>query len=127
MSAIITALRMQAHATPDRTALCGSQRKLSFAELMQQVDRFSEFLQTHRCRTAGLLADNGIDWVIADLASLQSGTTLVPLPPYFGEAQLRHVIEASSMDDPRLPRSGCRQDHVHLGKHRATQGRLPVR
>ena len=104
MSAIITALRMQAHATPDRTALCGSQRKLSFAELMQQVDRFSEFLQTHRCRTAGLLADNGIDWVIADLASLQSGTTLVPLPPYFGEAQLRHVIEASSMDVLMLDR-----------------------
>jgi long-subunit acyl-CoA synthetase (AMP-forming) len=73
--------------------------------LLQQVDRFSASLQAHRCRTAGLLADNGIDWIIADLAALQSGTTLVPLPPYFSESQLRHVIAASSLDTLILDRA----------------------
>lgn len=65
---------------------------------MQQVDRLAEFLQARGCRTAGLLADNGIDWVVADLAALESGTTLVPLPPYFSESQLQHVVESSLMD-----------------------------
>ena len=105
MSAIITALRMRAHAAPDRTALSGSHGELGFAALLQQVDRFSETLRAHRCRTAGLLADNGIDWIIADLAALQSGTTLVPLPPYFTESQLDHVIEASSLDTLILDRA----------------------
>ena len=98
MSAIITALRMRAHATPGRTALSGHDGELSFAELIQQVDRFAESLRAHGCQSAGLLADNSIDWAIADLAALANGTTLVPLPPYFSESQLRHVIDASSMD-----------------------------
>jgi long-chain acyl-CoA synthetase len=105
MSAIITALRLRAHATPERTALADSNGELSFAELLQQIDRFAASLQAHGCRTAGLLADNGIDWVIADLAALQSGTTLVPLPPYFSESQLGHVIEASSLDTLVLDRA----------------------
>ena len=105
MSAIITALRMRAYATPDRTALSDSNGDLSFADLLEQIDRFSGSLQAHGCRTAGLLADNGIDWVIADLAALQSGTTLVPLPPYFSESQLGHVVEASALDTLILDRA----------------------
>ena len=113
MSAIITALRLRAHATPDRTALAGSNGELSFAELLQQIDRFAGSLRAQGCQTAGLLADNGIDWVIADLAALQSGTTLVPLPPYFSESQLRHVIEAASLDTLIL--DGAWQDRFLLG------------
>ena len=98
MSGIITALRMRAQATPDQTALCDGRTELSYAELMQQVDQLAGSLQARRCRIGGLLADNGIDWVVADLAALLNGTTLVPLPPYFSESQLQHVIAASSMD-----------------------------
>ncbi len=105
MSAIITALRMRAHATPDRTALSDSHGELGFAELLQQIDRFAAALRAQGCRSAGLLADNGIDWVIADLAALQSGMTLVPLPPYFSKTQLSHVIEASSLDTLILDRA----------------------
>ncbi len=97
-SRIIAALRAQAQATPARTALCGDHGELSYAALMQQVERLAAALQEQGCRTAGLLADNGIDWVIADLAALQNGTTLVPLPPYFSESQLQHVIVSSQMD-----------------------------
>ena len=126
MSTIITALRMRAHATPDRTALADGNGELSFAELLQQIDRFAESLQAHGCRTAGLLADNGIDWVIADLAALQSGMTLVPLPPYFSESQFGHVVEASALDTlildkashQRLPRGTgfecASRDHGNL-------------
>ena len=98
MSGIISALRMHAQATPGRTALHDGNSELTYAELILQVDRFAASLRSHRCRTAGLLADNGIDWIVADLAALSNGTTLVPLPPYFSESQLHHVIEASSMD-----------------------------
>lgn len=107
MSAIITALRMRAHATPDRTALSDSHGELGFADLLQQVDRFAAALRAQGCRSAGLLADNGIDWVIADLAALQSGMTLVPLPPYFSKTQLSHVIETSSLDTLILDRAAC--------------------
>ena len=118
MSAIITALRLRAHATPGRTALSGPDGELGFAELVQQVDRLAESLRAHRCQTAGLLADNGIDWVIADLAALSNGTTLVPLPPYFSESQLMHVIDASSMDTLLVDRASYeRFPHVAAFPH----------
>ena len=107
MSAIITALRMRAHATPDRDAVADGNRVLSFAELAREVDRFSTALRTADCRTIGLLADNGIDWIITDLAALQSGASLVPLAPYFSESQLGHVIEASAMDALLIDRPSC--------------------
>jgi long-chain acyl-CoA synthetase len=98
MPAVITSLRMRAAATPDRTALSDGHSELSYAGLVREIDRLALSFQDHRCRTAGLLADNGVDWIIADLAALASGITLVPLAPYFSESQLRYVIDASSID-----------------------------
>jgi len=109
MSAIITALRTRAQETPDRAALRDGFSEISYSELVQNIDRFAESLRAHRCRIAGLLADNSIDWVVADLAALENGTTLVPLPPYFSEPQLRHVIETSSMDTVILDKVSCRR------------------
>ena len=46
----------------------------------------------------GLLADNGADWVAADLAAQQAGVVLVPLPAFFTETQIAHAVSSSGMD-----------------------------
>lgn len=51
-----------------------------------------------RPRVAGLMADNGVDWVVADLAAERAGVVLVPLPAFFTAAQLEHAVAASGMD-----------------------------
>lgn len=51
-----------------------------------------------RPRVAGLLADNGPDWITVDLAAQRTGITLVPLPAFFTPAQLVHAVTASGMD-----------------------------
>jgi long-chain acyl-CoA synthetase len=51
-----------------------------------------------RARVAGLMADNGVDWVVADLAAERAGVVLVPLPAFFTAAQLEHAVAASGMD-----------------------------
>ena len=51
-----------------------------------------------RIRVAGLLIDNGVDWVLADLAAQRAGIILVPLPQFFTAAQTAHAVEASGMD-----------------------------
>jgi long-subunit acyl-CoA synthetase (AMP-forming) len=59
-----------------------------------------------RPRVAGLIADNGADWVVADLAAQKAGVVLVPLPAFFTPAQCAHAVEASGMDallGERLP------------------------
>ena len=51
-----------------------------------------------RARVAGLMADNGVDWVVADLAAERAGVVLVPLPAFFTAGQLEHAVAASGMD-----------------------------
>jgi long-subunit acyl-CoA synthetase (AMP-forming) len=51
-----------------------------------------------RPRVVGLIADNGPDWVLADLAAQKAGVVLVPLPAFFTVAQLAHAVSESGMD-----------------------------
>ena len=65
-----------------------------------RVARMAKALTTARPRprVAGLVADNGVDWVVADLAAQSAGVVLVPLPAFFTAAQLEHAVAASGMD-----------------------------
>jgi acyl-CoA synthetase (AMP-forming)/AMP-acid ligase II len=66
--------------------------------LKERVKRLARALTRARPRVIGLLADNGFEWLAADLAAERAGVALVPLPAFFTPAQLRHVAAASAMD-----------------------------
>jgi long-subunit acyl-CoA synthetase (AMP-forming) len=68
--------------------------------LVDRVERLANGLSNAapRPRMIGLCADNGVDWVVIDLAAQAAGIPLVPLPAFFAEAQLRHVVDATGMD-----------------------------
>ncbi|MXR37686.1 AMP-binding protein [Craterilacuibacter sinensis] len=65
-------------------------------ELLAAVDAAASALAAYR--VVALAADNGCDWVIADLAALQAGVTLVPLPLFFSPAQQAHVLASSKAE-----------------------------
>jgi len=77
----------------------GAGRQLCGAALRAAIDEAALGLQP--CARAGaaigLLADNGLPWALADLAALQLGLTLVPLPDFFTDEQLRHVIRTARL------------------------------
>jgi long-subunit acyl-CoA synthetase (AMP-forming) len=45
-----------------------------------------------------LALDNGIDWVLWDLAALHAGLVCVPLPSFFSAEQQRHVLDSAGID-----------------------------
>jgi long-subunit acyl-CoA synthetase (AMP-forming) len=67
---------------------------------MRRIERLAAALQAAlpRPRVVGLLADNGADWITADLAAQEAGVVLVPLPAFFTPAQCAHAVQASGMD-----------------------------
>jgi long-chain acyl-CoA synthetase len=67
------------------------------------VAQVSAALRDAGSRVAGVLADNGTDWVTIDFAAQQAGVTLVPLPAFFTAAQLAHAITTSGMDSLFCP------------------------
>jgi len=80
--------------------------QLSYGQLCEAVNEARRSLAAMPVRRVALLASNSAGWVIADLALHLERLASVPLPVFFTDAQLRHVIEDAGIealltDDPQ--------------------------
>ncbi len=73
--------------------LSDDHRSMSYGQLLEHVKELAEWLQTQHIKRLGLLAENSLDWLIVDLAALQAGITLVPVPPFFTSAQQHELLK----------------------------------
>lgn len=64
----------------------------------EEVGRLADALRRAPPKMLGLLADNGPQWLAADLAAERAGVPLVPLPGFFTRQQMAHVIATIGMD-----------------------------
>ncbi|MEX6502262.1 AMP-binding protein [Pseudomonas zhanjiangensis] len=104
----------------ERPALSEGERCLSYRQLLDAVDQRSQLLQHLGARRVALALDNGIDWLLWDLATLRAGLVCVPVPGFFSEAQQRHVLDSAGVDcligapSPRLQALGFAESHSGL-------------
>ncbi len=72
--------------------------RLNRSELQQQVEVLASRL--HRFKFSGvvLLLDNGIDWILLDLACQLAELRVVPLPLFFSNKQIQHAISSSGVE-----------------------------
>ena len=82
----------------DAPALSEGARQLSYRQLLEQVGARADLLLRHGARRVSLALDNGIDWVLWDLACLQASLPCVPLPGFFSGDQQRHVLDSAGVD-----------------------------
>lgn len=71
---------------------------ISYKDLVKNVHLMAEYLRSLNCLRIGLYGDNSIEWIVADLAALEAGITLVPVPMFFSDDQIRHSIEQAQLD-----------------------------
>ena len=79
-------------------ALEYGETSLSYADLIADVRSFSGYLKSLNCLRVGLYGDNSLDWIVADLAALDAGITLVPIPMFFSNEQINHSIEQAQLE-----------------------------
>ena len=91
MSAVLAAVRRAARETPQRIVVTSSKGALCWTDLEAQVDLLASRL-TGDDSPVGVALDNGLDWVLADLALIASGRVSVPIPPFFTAEQRRHAL-----------------------------------
>lgn len=120
MSRVLAALRLHAATRPQAAAVSDGNETLGWAELLARVERLAEHLGRLAPRVLGLIADNGIDWVVADLAALRAGIPIVPLPGFFSPGQLQHTLRSAGVDlllagQPHLLSSQLDMPHGWLG------------
>ncbi len=82
----------------DAIALREGERQLSYAQLLSEVEQRSNQLLEHGARRVALALDNGIDWVLWDLATLRAGLICVPVPGFFSSSQQLHVLDSAGLD-----------------------------
>ncbi len=117
---------MQRHAQRDGAALAASDSHgaLSRSEILARVSGFAREIDA-KARVVGLLAPNGVDWAVAQLACAMAGKIVVPLPTFFSAAQLAHIARDASIDlvlttaetEPRARQSGVETQSI--GGHRS--------
>jgi len=80
---------------PQHLALADHAVILSYGELQQEIARVAP---TIKGRRVGLLMDNGCAWAVIDLCLKKNGAACVPMPTFFSDCQLQHLIDDASLD-----------------------------
>lgn len=89
--------RIAAHAKdqPWRPALRDALVDLDYAALQRSLDRAADQIHSER---VGLLLSNGCPWAVLDLAILKRAGTCVPIPTFFSDDQIHHVISHAGLE-----------------------------
>lgn len=98
MSRILSAISTHARSCPDGAALSDGEFTLSYSSLEHEILRASEILKNSRAKALGLALDNSPAWATLDLAAINTGQTMVPLPGFFSPSQLAYAIVDAGME-----------------------------
>jgi len=79
----------------EQLAIIGVEQSYTWSELYQAALDTAQLLTATRHCVIALYADNCPDWVVIDLACHRSQMTLLPLPAFFSEQQLKHALSES--------------------------------
>ena len=93
MNPILAKITQLEKTSPDKTAIIGSSYLLSYRELKTAIGDTADKLINQCDGVIGLLMDNSPAWAVIDLACQASQTPLVPLPPFYTDEQVQHVIK----------------------------------
>ncbi|MFQ5543565.1 MAG: AMP-binding protein [Nitrospiria bacterium] len=95
---IIESLITFADECPDTIALVGEHEMLSYKEMLLRALNIADWFDQIRASSIGLYRENGVEWIILDLAALIAKVTLVPIPSFFSDQQIKHLLAASRLD-----------------------------
>ena len=97
MSVAFAALREALVKRPaGQTVLSGHGVGWTAGAMLDEVDALAERLAG--TRVLALLADNSPAWALADIAALQAGVPVLPLPLFFTSSQLAHALDQAGVD-----------------------------
>lgn len=80
---------------PEKIAVVGDDRSLTYSALFDEIEACAVDLVD--VSVLGIALDNGIDWLVWDLAAIKLGIPCVPLPPFFTKQQQDYVIATAGI------------------------------
>lgn len=94
----LAALAYWADVRPRAIAVRTTERVVEFDELRRLVSATACVLAPYAQSRCAFLMENGLGWIVADLAARQSNCVVVPIPAHFSDHQIRHVIDRGGIE-----------------------------
>lgn len=88
-------LRRHADKNGAHPAIESPRGSIRYDQLAALIDGHARWLASQGAARVALLVHNCVDAVLLDLASHDLPITLIPLPPFFSDAQIRHALAAA--------------------------------
>ncbi|HKQ83969.1 MAG TPA: AMP-binding protein [Steroidobacteraceae bacterium] len=82
----------------DAYALLDGSGAVRYDELREAVSALGSVIRAAAAERIAVLADNGRAWAAADLALLASDAVCVPMPAFFNDQQIAHVLNDAGID-----------------------------
>lgn len=79
-------------------ALVDQDNALTYAELAEAVNARSQWLTELQVSRVAIYMDNAIEWVLFDLACQQANVCCVPVPVFFSQQQMQHLLDSSAIE-----------------------------
>jgi long-subunit acyl-CoA synthetase (AMP-forming) len=102
MEQLFEALDKRAINFPNRKALISSegntQTSITNQQLIENITRIVSFFETEDVHCIGLYMDNCAQWIICDLAAAKLGITLIPIPMFFTQSQIDHLVTSAGVE-----------------------------
>lgn len=98
MNWLSKALQQWAQHQPEQIALCGGSISLSYAQTYNQVESLGNWLSALPGERIGLLLDNSPAWALLDIACMDAGKTMIPIPAFFSESQIVGLLADADID-----------------------------
>jgi acyl-CoA synthetase (AMP-forming)/AMP-acid ligase II len=100
LSTIPAVLRAAAAATPDREAVITPDVRLTYADLLDEVRRFSRAAIAHGLNhgdRVAIWAPNTVEWIVAALGLTGIGVVLVPVNSRFKGEEARYLLDKTGV------------------------------
>ncbi len=91
MKTLLQRIESLARQQPETIAILSESTTLSYAELWADINDVATLLKEQDIQSLAIYLDNGIEWIVIDLACQLAAVSVVPLPWFFSPAQRRHA------------------------------------
>jgi acyl-CoA synthetase (AMP-forming)/AMP-acid ligase II len=111
---------------PSEIVIRADDGDINYGELDRMVADAIATLDRQASERCAFIMENGPGWIVADLATRIAGCVAVPIPPYFSEAEVEHILHCVGVDTiitdaPERLENRYRPlllpSHVALGQH----------
>jgi long-chain acyl-CoA synthetase len=86
------------HFVPTDIAILFNQTSVSYSQLIKHVTECALWLQNHHIKSACINMQNSYEWVVIDLACQHAKAVCTPIPQFFSQQQIKHLVDQVQPD-----------------------------